>query len=529
MAKMLRWRVLANQGFTVRQTDLILGGESLMKLAALMKETVWGPAKKPLIFLACLTWIAFNLRFADGKKIAQASIAILGLTYSWDGGTNSTGIVTSSGPVIVPKLDCYYDDGRCYTTPDAPTEAAPFLAHTYGETASSLFRCPYTTDEDIFQANQSCTYFYNTAKPEFAYRYLEYNPDDVAGVYPYLTKRLVKASPSECSQYETFRGRDERDRYGLTLWHFKDGSENKTISIPLVNTAFDSTTYIYNDTATPQDSSDQACGPRCLYIYALRQQGPRRNNTLNTLFQCQINITNVTNISDQEQILADRNARLAAASIALTGRYTNLISHDVKEWRQYQLYPFGSVWETDTLPPSDVGALMSQFAIGSLSVMARVNPPTRIPSPRSPTLGYHLSVHWDFFIAILAAISGVHFLLMTGTVVLSRPVVVGDDSNLVAARVLHGLVGRLGGRGKGGLLDGKEIAEAIERAAGADAGGKAKEMREVMYGVKEEEEEEEEAKIGETGRKVLDIGEEDSGVVGKKGLPEKRFPRGEYA
>ncbi|KAL9034354.1 MAG: hypothetical protein Q9214_007082, partial [Letrouitia sp. 1 TL-2023] len=381
-------------------------------------------------------------------------VEVEGLTYSWDGGTNSTGIVTSPGSVVVPKLDCYYDDGRCYTTPDAPTEAAPFLAHTYGETASSLFRCPYTTDEDIFQANQSCAYFTNTAKPEFAYRYLEFNPDDVAGVYPYLTKRLVKASPSECSQYETFRSRDERDRYGLTLWHFNDGAENKTISIPLVNTALDSTTYIYNDTTIPQDSIDQACGPRCLYVYALRQQGPRRNNTLNTLFQCQINITNVTNIGDQVQVLADRNARLAAASIALTGRYTNLISRDVKEWRQYQLYPFGyrlslffpsfllvhwliyssSFWETDTLSPTGVGSLIAQFAIGSLSVMASVNPPTEIPSPRSPTLGYHLSVHWDFFIAILAAISGVHFLLMYATVVLSRPVVVGDDSNLVSAR-----------------------------------------------------------------------------------------------
>ncbi|KAI4209741.1 MAG: hypothetical protein LQ351_007337 [Letrouitia transgressa] len=493
MAKMLRWRVLANQSFSVRQTDLILGGESLMKLAELMKET-----------------------------IAQASIAILGLTYSWDGGTNSTGIVTSRGSVIVPKLDCYYDDGRCYTTPDAPTEAAPFLAHTYGETASSLFGCPYTTDEDIFQANQSCTYFYNTAKPEFAYRYLDFNPNDVAGVYPYLTKRLIKASPGECSQYETFRGRDERDRYGLTLWHFNDGAENKTISIPLVNTAFDSTTYIYNDTVVPQDSIDQACGPRCLYIYALRQQGPRRDNTLNTLFQCQINITNVTSVGEDVHILADRNARLAAASIALTGRYTNLISREVKEWRQYQLYPFGSFWETDTLSATDVGSLIAQFAIGSLSVMARVNPPTRIPSPRSPTLGYHLSVHWNFFLAILATISAVHFLLMCATVFLSRPVVVGDDSNLVAARVLHGLVGRLGGGGKGGLLDGREIAAAIEQAAG---GEEPKEMREVVYGVKEEE-----GKLGKTGRKVLEVGDEDSGVVGKKkGLPGNRFPRGEYA
>lgn len=181
-----------------------------------------------------------------------------------------------------------------------------------------------------------------------------------------------------------------------------------------------------------------------------------------------------------------------------------------------------SFWETDTLSATDVGSLIAQFAIGSLSVMARVNPPTRIPSPRSPTLGYHLSVHWNFFLAILATISAVHFLLMCATVFLSRPVVVGDDSNLVAARVLHGLVGRLGGGGKGGLLDGREIAAAIEQAAG---GEEPKEMREVVYGVKEEE-----GKLGKTGRKVLEVGDEDSGVVGKKkGLPGNRFPRGEYA
>ena len=56
MAKILRWRVLASRAFTVRETDLILGGESLMKLVELMQESV----KKPLIIFVCLLWVSLK-------------------------------------------------------------------------------------------------------------------------------------------------------------------------------------------------------------------------------------------------------------------------------------------------------------------------------------------------------------------------------------------------------------------------------------------------------------------------------------
>lgn len=57
MAKVLRWRVLADRSFTVREVDLILSGESLLSLGTLM----WESAKKPLILLVCTSWIALNL------------------------------------------------------------------------------------------------------------------------------------------------------------------------------------------------------------------------------------------------------------------------------------------------------------------------------------------------------------------------------------------------------------------------------------------------------------------------------------
>lgn len=52
MAKVLRWRVLAKTSFTVREADLILGGESLMKLLRLM----WESPKKPMTLFVCALW-----------------------------------------------------------------------------------------------------------------------------------------------------------------------------------------------------------------------------------------------------------------------------------------------------------------------------------------------------------------------------------------------------------------------------------------------------------------------------------------
>lgn len=53
MAKALRWRVLANRKFRARETDLILGGESLVKLFTLMRESM----KKPLTCFVCAFWV----------------------------------------------------------------------------------------------------------------------------------------------------------------------------------------------------------------------------------------------------------------------------------------------------------------------------------------------------------------------------------------------------------------------------------------------------------------------------------------
>ena len=96
------------------------------------------------------------------------------------------------------------------------------------------------------------------------------------------------------------------------------------------------------------------------------------------------------------------------------------------------------------------------------------------------------------------------------------------DSNLVTARLLHGLVGRLGQRG--GLLDGREIAEAVEqeglngRAVHGENDGRAGREK-VGYGVREG------VREGASTGSVLEISSE---VELRKRLDKGRFPRGDY-
>ncbi|KAL8708582.1 MAG: hypothetical protein Q9220_006517 [cf. Caloplaca sp. 1 TL-2023] len=335
MAKVLRWRVLANRKFTVRETDLILGGESLMKLVTLMRESM----RKPLTLFVCVCWIALNL-------LGQASVAMIGLTYSYDNGLNSSTITTSQDFVSVPRVDCYYNNGTCTTSPTAPPEIAQNEAHSYGEITPGDSPCWYNTDDDIYKSPQDCSYFQKRGGLEYAYRFNEYNPGDLSRAYPFLTKRLIKTSPGQCYQYSArvdgFTDSPDGPESMIT-YAYSNQTFNGTISVSRPDTALDSTTYVYNGVWAPQNASAAACGPRCIWIYAIRQSGPVTGNRPLEVFQCPITVSNVTNIGDSAHVVPDDTARMAAASIALSGRYTNPDADHPgqKHWTQFQLYPYG--------------------------------------------------------------------------------------------------------------------------------------------------------------------------------------------
>lgn len=488
MAKVLRWRVLANRSFTVREVDLILGGESLMKLGTLM----WESRTKPVTIIVCASWIALNL-------LAQASIAMLSLNYSMDSGTDSTGIYTGDGSVRAAKLDCYYERGGC---PAAP-ELRLTTAHGYGELIQGQQCCQYQDDFDIHNGSQTCPYFCHNNGQEFAYRYVEYNPLDTAQAYPFLTNRTVRASAGQCYQYDVDWPNSPlvSDTDGIDdaqVFTFTNGTFTGHLPIPRSKGEYNSTTYVYNGSALPQDDTETACGPRCLWIYVLRLGIPKNNSEIPAvIFSCPITVSEVYNATRRWQSLPDS---VAAASIALTGRYTSPKGRGTV-WQQYQLYPWGSFRETHNLNAQQVGADIAEFAVGSLAAMAKLNPKQYVRGTL-PTLGYHLDAHWQYIIALAACIGGVHCLLVAIMLWIARPIVVIDDSNLCTARLLQGLVGRLEGRGS--LLSAKEIAEEIQRAGSKN--------RQVVYGTE----------CDSDGRRVLTLGED---VQVRRNLFNGRFPK----
>lgn len=482
MAKVLRWRVLASRLSTMREVDLILGGESLMKLWDLMRES----RKKPITFLACLLWILLNL-------LAQATIAMLSLNYSMDQGTGSAGAYTVAGMISAPRLDCFYGSNRC----DATLVAPQTTAHSYGELIRGETCCTYNTTADIFSADQSCPYFCSADRQEFAYRFDEYNPLDTLSTYPYLTNRLIRSNVEACYEYDVDWPQsyliDSPDgKQDTQLFAFHNTTYSAQIPIPNSAGAFNSTTYIYNGTNIPQLATLVACGPRCLTVYVLRLGIPPASppNAIlpASIFGCNISVTNVSNTTEPWQEYPDGMARLAIASIALTGRSTDPAGPGIS-WQQYQLYPWGNFLETHNLNATEIGSNIAEFAMGSIAATAGLNQREPFSSPTLPILGYSPTIHWRYVIALFVCIGVVHVVLVGLLCWVARPVAVCDDSDLCTARLLSGLVGRLPDGG-GALLGGKELAREIDNAsidrnaAGGEVSGSGlKEPTRVVYGV----------------------------------------------
>ncbi|KAG8525956.1 uncharacterized protein KY384_000718 [Bacidia gigantensis] len=501
MAKTLRWRILADHPFTVRETDLILGSDSLPRVGTLLLESY----KKPLVFLCCLLWILLNIT-------AQAGVAVISLTYSMDSGTNTTGTYTVDGKVQTPKLDCYSNGTTC---PDS-AETSMNRAHSYGVLSRDFDprnqECTYANDGDILDGDQLCQYFEKRDNTEFAYRFSDYNPADNTTAYPYLTKRIIRASQGICYLYDRDGGNipviDSPDG-GDSVWlyNFHNDTYHNHILVPKSYSAYDSTTFIYNGTETPQDETEQACGDRCLWMYAVRSLGPLSGNRPEQIFACPITMTEVSNPKDEAHNVTNEVARQAIASIALNGRYSTPVDPDKKDWHSYQIYPWGSPWETEGVDAQGFGAMVAQFAIGSIANMAPRNGRIEVPG-NLPILGYHLSIHWPYAITLLAVVAGVHVLVFALMLWFARPVIVIEDSNLCTAKALQDVVARIDG---GKVLDGKELANAIQKK-GATNNGRT------VYGV--------DGSGAKDAPLVLSFAEHN--LVRRK-LPGAAFPRGVYA
>lgn len=243
----------------------------------------------------------------------------------------------TNGIVNAPNLTSYFANFR----PLAP-ELNQAVAHSYGETLQSAGGCGrYEDIAQVYNSTDNPPYFCRRTrgKQEFAYRFKEDNKEDSGRSYPSLTNRVVTASSGVCFNYTELNHTLGRDLYNnMAAWNytFSNSTYNSTISIPISSEGWAATTYIYRGTALPHLDAVNSCGTRCMWIWAHRASIP--GNDTSTFYQCPITISEVSNTTTNLQGIPDSVARVAAASIALQGRWSG--PKNKKIWTQYQFYPF---------------------------------------------------------------------------------------------------------------------------------------------------------------------------------------------
>ena len=249
--------------------------------------------------------------------------------------------------VSAANLSCYfhhvYDQKTHVCDPSA--EVVQGIVHLYGEYAfGSLSEgndcVNYTSIGDVLRSRTNPKYYCRRTpgQQEFAYRFLEYNPQDHQRTYPYLTDRVITASAGPCYQYSLSHvdtGSVEGGKWSNYSYYNATSSGN--ILLPVQIDDFDGTVYIYRGFNTPQTATVWSCGTRCIWMWAHKTIGP---NDPSTFYQCPVTVNPVQNLSHQNELqdvhkVHDDIARLAASSIGLQGGK----SDPENGWAQFQFYP----------------------------------------------------------------------------------------------------------------------------------------------------------------------------------------------
>ena len=253
-----------------------------------------------------------------------------------DDGNNYDSTYLRNGKVKTSNLTCYFHAGIC--PPPVPHQA---LAHAYGEMTLALGRGEYKDISDVQNSKHDHQYYHRQEanKEEFAYRFNEYNLNDTASAYPHFTNRTFTAASDTCLEYSevgnptsaTFGDMSARNHT------YTNGSTTGSILIPTAFLGNEGTTYIYRGTETPTDDQTIRCGSRCLWMWAYRNPGKTESSRF---FRCPIEISPVSNVTKSAHNITDNIARVAAASIALQGRFQTG-REGAQIFTQFQFYASG--------------------------------------------------------------------------------------------------------------------------------------------------------------------------------------------
>ena len=273
--------------------------------------------------------------FANVRQVAQMLSALISQQISIQDGNNYNTTYLRKGEVHVSNLTCYSPNFNCDNW-----IREQGLAHAYGE-ATVGSRCGvYHEVTDVFKSEQDYLYYCRRepGKQEFAYRFKEYNPNDVQKSYPHFTNRIITASSGVCIEHAQI----DRVRIALgndTAYSYRYTNPTKGFDNIIIPTSFignDGTTYIWRAWERPDQASLWACGDRCLWIWVYTNYETTRVNP--KFYECPVTISEVSNSYRSEHDLSNSIAKSAVASIALQGR---LHFRPDWDWEQFQFYATG--------------------------------------------------------------------------------------------------------------------------------------------------------------------------------------------
>ena len=140
--------------------------------------------------------------------------------------------------------------------------------------------------------------------------------------YPHFTDRIIQASSGDCLEH-TEVGTPTPDKIGdmsALKYTCTNRSTNSSgnISIPTSSLGREGTAYIYRGVDVPAVESTYSCSLRCIWMWAYRNPGAIEGAKF---YQCPIEVSDVGNAGQLAHNVSDAVARVAAASIALQGRF----------------------------------------------------------------------------------------------------------------------------------------------------------------------------------------------------------------
>lgn len=188
-------------------------------------------------------------------QAAQTSIALINLIYTVEDGKNWNDVYARPGPVNITDLNCHFNHFHQKGCPgDVDSQST---AHAYGQLALDSECGKYETIEDVVNTKFNYSYFCRKIpnRRQSAFRFKEYNHENLADACPRFTNRTVTASSGKFFEYRVVNetnGRDKCDLKDARVFIYTNDLFTGNISIPIQKLGREGTTYIYRDIQLPK-------------------------------------------------------------------------------------------------------------------------------------------------------------------------------------------------------------------------------------------------------------------------------------